>query len=56
MKQQGVVSKYALAQLKMHKTACNEEQISNVLDRQFDNQEPYEAVISDLTYVRVKNK
>jgi len=56
MKLQGLVSKYTLAQFKVHKTTCNEDNIGNDLDRQFDNHEPYAVVISDLTYVRVKNK
>ena len=56
MKQQGLVSKYTLAQFKVHKTTCNEDNIGNELDRQFDNHDPYAVVISDLTYVRVKNK
>ena len=56
MQEQGIVSKYTVAQFKVHKQTCNEDKIGNKLNRQFDNQEPYAVVISDLTYVRVKNK
>ena len=35
------------------KDATNRAETGNVLDRQFDGQEPYAAVVSDLTYVRV---
>src|SRR5664280_1053465 len=41
MRQKGLVTKYTLAQFKVHKTTCNEDNIGNVLNRQFDNQEPY---------------
>lgn len=56
MKLQGINSKYTVAQFKVHKQTCNEDKIDNKLNRQFDNQEPYAVVISDLTYVRVRNK
>lgn len=56
MREQRIVSKYTVAQFKVHKQTCNEDKIGNKLNRQFDNQEPYAVVISDLTYVQVKNK
>lgn len=56
MKSAGLVSSYAIAQFKPHKTTCNENDIKNELDRQFDNNEPLAAVVSDLTYVRVGNR
>lgn len=56
MKRLGIVSKYTIAQFKIHKQTCNEDQTDNKLARKFDNQEPYAVVVSDLTYVRVKNK
>ena len=39
-----------------HTVICNEDKIDNKLNRQFDHQEPYAVVISDLTYVRVKSQ
>lgn len=56
MKRLGIVSKYTVAQFKVHKQTCNEDQTGNKLARKFDNQEPYAVVVSDLTYVRVKKK
>jgi transposase InsO family protein len=53
MARQDLVSKYAVAKFKVHQTDCNEEDIGNKLNRQFDSQVPYAAVISDWTYVRV---
>lgn len=56
MKQQRLVSKYTIAQFKPGKTAVNESEIGNVLDRQFNQDQELKVVVSDLTYVRVKQK
>ena len=56
MKKLGLVSKYTIAQLRPYKSKCNESPIKNELDRQFDNQQKYAVVVSDLTYVRVNYK
>lgn len=53
MKQEGLVSNYTTAQFKPQKDTCNESKTENVLDRQFQNREYRDVVISDLTYVRV---
>lgn len=53
MKKLGIVSKYTIAQYKVHKLTCNEEPVKNELDRKFDNQPKRAVVISDLTYIRV---
>lgn len=53
MKQEGLVSKYATAQYKPHKSTCNEELVENVVNREFGNQDHLNVVVSDLTYVRV---
>lgn len=53
MKQEGLVSNYTTAQFKPQKDTCNESKTENVLNRQFQNREYRDAVISDLTYVRV---
>ena len=55
MKQEGLVSKYTVAQFKPHVDKCNESKIANVVNREFDNQPQYNVVVSDLTYVRVGN-
>lgn len=56
MKNNGLVSAYTVAQYKPHKSTCNESEIRNELNRQFDKEMPLEAVVSDLTYVRVAGK
>jgi len=53
MKEQGLVSKYTVAQYKPSKTTCNEANLVNELDRQFDQEHDLKVVVSDLTYVRV---
>ena len=56
MDKYGLVSNYTIKQFKVHKTSCNEEKIENKVDRKFNDREHLEVVISDLTYVRVRNK
>ena len=53
MKQEGLVSNYTTAQFKPQQDTCNGAKTKNVLDRQFQDREYREVVISDLTYVRV---
>lgn len=56
MKKNGLVSVYTVAQYKPHKTKCNESEIQNELNREFDKETPLEAVVSDLTYVKVAGR
>ncbi len=56
MKEEGLVSSYAIAQFKPHHSKCNEAQTPNIVDRQFNEQEYLNVVVSDLTYVRVGTK
>lgn len=56
MKKNGLVSVYTVAQYKPHVSSCNDSPIQNELKREFSKEEPLEAVVSDLTYVRVANK
>lgn len=53
MKQEGLVSNYTVAQFKPHAVKCNEDIVDNIVDRNFDDQEYLNVVVSDLTYVRV---
>lgn len=53
MKQEGLVSSYTVAQFKPHVAKCNEDKVANLVDRQFDDQDHLDVVVSDLTYVRV---
>lgn len=50
MKEQGLVSKYTVAQFKPHKAGCNKSSVGNTLDRQFHQEEELKVVVSDLTY------
>jgi transposase InsO family protein len=56
MKEQGLISCYTKAKFKAQKTTSNESKQANELNRQFQQEEAKKVVISDLTYVRVKNK
>lgn len=55
MKQEGLVSSYAVAQYKPHVDKCNESKVQNIVNREFSDQPQYNVVVSDLTYVRVGN-
>lgn len=56
MKENALVSNYTVAQYKVHSKNCNESNLSNIVDRDFDNRDKLEVAVSDLTYVRVGNK
>lgn len=56
MDKYGLVSNYTIKQFKVHRTSCNEEKFENKVDRKFNDREHLEVVISDLTYVRVRDK
>ncbi len=51
-----LVSKYAKLKYRNHKTTANNAQISNVLNREFNDKKSNEVVVSDLTYVQVGGK
>lgn len=51
----GLVSKYTEKHYKVHTTTCNEDPVKNEVNRDFDGRAPYEVIVSDLTYVRVKS-
>ena len=55
MTENGLVSLYTVAQYKVHKASCNESKVSNELNRDFHGKNPLEAIVSDLTYVRVNS-
>ena len=56
MKKNGLFSSYTIAKYKVHKTCCNESEISNELKRNFSSSKNLAIVVSDLTYVRVTGK
>lgn len=56
MQEQGLVSRYTVAQFKPQVKSCNESKQKNELNRQFNQDEEMSVVVSDLTYVRVDQK
>lgn len=56
MREQGLVSIYTIANYKPQRTPCNEDNVANELNREFDQQEEKKVIVSDLTYVRVGNQ
>lgn len=56
MNNYGLISKYTIKTFKAPKTAVNENQISNVLNRDFNSKNISEVVVSELKYVNVCGK
>jgi len=56
MKKHGLVSKYTVKQYKVHTSKYNEDNIKNIVSREFTRKETLEVVVSDLTYVNVNGK
>jgi transposase InsO family protein len=56
MEKYSLVSSYTVAQYKVHKRGCNEDNIPNAVNREFKDRKKLEVVVSDLTYVRVNKK
>ena len=52
----GLVSNYTVKQYKAHKTTCNNDNIGNKLNREFNRDNELDVVVSDLTYVPVAGK
>lgn len=53
MASRGLKSNYTKAKFRPHNTSVNLSLVENQLNRAFSNREPLEAIITDLTYVRV---
>lgn len=56
MNKYGLVSTYTVKQFKVHKSKCNNDNVENVVNRQFQNRESLDVLVSDLTYVNVAGK
>ena len=56
MKENGLVSTYTVKQFKLGKSTCNNDNIENVLNRNFKQEKRMNVVVSDLTYVNVGGK
>ena len=56
MRKNSLKSTYNSKKYVNHKSKVNEQQIPNVLDRNFDGWPPRTHIVSDLTYVKVRSK
>lgn len=56
MNKYGLVSNYTVKQYKVHKSKVNEDEIDNIVNREFTDRDDLEIVVSDLTYVNVMGK
>ncbi len=56
MRENALISVYTVAQYKPTKTPSNESITENVLNREFNQRDPFKTIVSDLTYVRVDSK
>ena len=57
MSKYNLVSNYVLRRFKKpHSSNVNNDEIANVVNRQFDERKKYEIVVSDLTYIKIAGK
>lgn len=57
MKKYGLVSNYTLKLIEKHsKSAVNNDNIENKIERKFNGWDEFEVIVSDLTYVKVAGK
>lgn len=56
MKENGLISNYTVKQYKALKSSCNGKEIPNIIDRKFNERKKLEAIVSDLTYVKVRGR
>lgn len=53
MKEEGLISVYTTMNYKIPKSKVNHDKIENLLKQAFDERDPLDSIVSDLTYVRV---
>lgn len=56
MQKFNLVSNYTKRKYKVHLKGTNQSQIDNIVDRNFDHDEPMQAIVTDLTYVNIADK
>ena len=56
MKNRGLISAYTRKKHHYRKAIANEANVPNLLQRDFSNRKPLEALVSDVTYTRVAGK
>ena len=52
----GLVSNYTVKQFKINKSKCNNDDVKNIVNREFDRKEKLDVIVSDLTYINVNGK
>ena len=55
MEEEGLVSRYTVAQFKPRRQKVNRDDVKNIIDQDFEGRSKNEVIVSDLTYVRVGN-
>lgn len=55
MAEEGLVSRYTVAQFKSRRQDVNRDDAKNIIDQDFEGRSKNEVIVSDLTYVRVGN-
>jgi len=56
MMKYSLVSKYTIRNAKKKSNTVNEDEVRNIVNREFDNRKKYEVVVSDLTYIKIGGK
>jgi len=56
MAKYSLISNYTVKQFKVHRSKCNNDKVDNIVNREFDDRDDLEIVVSDLTYVNVMGK
>jgi len=56
MKKYSLISNYTLRNKKRKQALINTDNVSNIVDRKFENRIKYEVVVSDLTYIKIAGK
>lgn len=56
MRKNNLVSAYTAKKYRPHKTKTNESDVPNIVNREFSNRHINEVFVSDLTYVRIRDR
>jgi transposase InsO family protein len=56
MKKYGLVYNYTVKHYKVQKSTCNEDEIENIVNREFKRDQVLDVFVSDLTYVNVSGE
>ena len=56
MSKYSLVSKYTIRNTKKQSNGVNNDEVSNIVNREFDNRKKYDVVVSDLTYIKIGGK